>query len=451
MHRVTSCSVGSFVALVASACQLVPNPALIGGDTSTGVDAATSSSTSAMDGVDTTGPVGSTSSGPQGSTSSGPAEQLWCMDVDGDGFGDPTMCMQAVDMPPGTVDDDEDCDDGDPDTFPGAAPLDDPAACMHDADEDEWGDDTPPAGVDAGTDCDDTDDNAFPGAAENEDPPDQCTVDADGDGWGDANPGGGGGGTGPQGGSDCYDANPDLNPDTLQLTAFVPFGAPGAPRMLMTVDTATAVLAPFVTLEDPMGSIPDISVSSATMDANGMIFANDFDLNELHTVSYADTCGGGTGVVTGLGSYAPPTSVSGLELAGNGTLYGISNDDHLYAFDPITGQVIDDIPLALDVDAVGMAYDCVQDRLLFANGSDWSIYRIDRASGVVTLLRDLSFFFGPAWSTVGLAWDPVSRTVYLSTGNELYDVDLDMASDPMLIGTFSEPVSNLAYLPICSP
>lgn len=28
---------------------------------------------------------------------------------------------------------------------------------------------------------------------------------------------------------------------------------------------------------------------------------------------------------------------------------------------------------------------------------------------------------------------------------------LDSADDPVLIGTFSEPVSNLAYLPICPP
>ena len=422
MSRVSSCGSGSLVTLLATSCQLVPNPALLGGEASTGVDAASSSSSAGMDGVGTTGPADTSTTGPADSSTSGPAdasttgpadssttgpaEELWCMDVDADGFGDPAACMQAGTMPAGTVNNDDDCDDGSPDTFPGAAPNDDPLACMRDADGDDWGDASPDI-------------------------------------------------AGPVGGSDCHDTNPDLNPGTLQLAVLTPHnGSPGDSRMLQTVDPNTAALTPFVTLQDPLGNIPNIDVSSATMDANGMIFANDFGLNELHTVSYADTCGGETGVVTPLGSYAPLTSVSGLELAGNGTLYGISNDDHLYTFDPITGQVIDDIPLALDVGAVGMAYDCAQDRLLFASGIDQSIYRIDPATGAVTLLRDLSADLGPvAWNTVGLAWDPVSRTAYLSTGAELYNVDIDDAlAPPVNRGTFGpQPVSNLAYLPICSP
>lgn len=82
---------------------------------------------------------------------------LWCVDADGDGFGDAADCMMVPedeDPPPGTVDNDDDCDDGDADTFPGAAPNDDPVACMKDADGDDWGDDTPPGTVDAGSDCD---------------------------------------------------------------------------------------------------------------------------------------------------------------------------------------------------------------------------------------------------------------------------------------------------------
>lgn len=459
MHRVSSCGVGSLVALMASACQLVPNPALAEGDTSTGVDAATSSSTSAMDGVDTTGPVGSTSTGPQDSTSTGAAEQLWCMDADADGFGDPTMCMQAVDMPPGTVDDDQDCNDGDPDTFPGAAPNDDPAACMHDADGDDWGDDAPPAGVGMGTDCDDSNTSAFPGAAPNEMPPNLCTIDGDGDGWGDASPGVGGA----AGGSDCYDANPDLNPDTLQLTAFMPYAAgPAAARTLETVDTANAALGSFVALQTPMGGIPDISISSATLDANGMILANDLTSATLYTVDYSATCNiDDSGLVAPVGMpYGTPgiDSVSGLEYASDGSLYGIGNDDTLITFDPATGQEISTVAItfmggALDISSAGTAYDCAQSRLLVANGIDWSIYSIDTATGAATLLRDLDPYFGPAWTPVGLAWDPVSRTVYLSTGADLYTVDIDdPAAPPVNIGSFGpQPVSNLAYLPICLP
>ncbi|MBC8069984.1 MAG: hypothetical protein IAG13_16725 [Deltaproteobacteria bacterium] len=82
---------------------------------------------------------------------------LWCVDADGDGFGDGRDCVRVPvddDPPDGTVDNDDDCDDSSEDTFPGAAPNDDPLACMKDEDGDDWGDDTPPDGADPGSDCD---------------------------------------------------------------------------------------------------------------------------------------------------------------------------------------------------------------------------------------------------------------------------------------------------------
>jgi hypothetical protein len=82
---------------------------------------------------------------------------LWCIDVDGDGFGDAGNCVMVPvdeDPPDGSVDNDDDCDDASADTFPGAAPNDDALACMKDEDGDDWGDDTPPNGVDPGSDCD---------------------------------------------------------------------------------------------------------------------------------------------------------------------------------------------------------------------------------------------------------------------------------------------------------
>src|SRR5690606_3072351 len=73
---------------------------------------------------------------------------LWCPDNDGDGLLDDSMC---VGVPPGEEPPEffeeydgtngGDCDDTNPFTFPGAAEIDDPNACMLDADEDGWGDD----------------------------------------------------------------------------------------------------------------------------------------------------------------------------------------------------------------------------------------------------------------------------------------------------------------------
>ncbi|MBK7827791.1 hypothetical protein [Nannocystis sp.] len=81
-------------------------------------------------------------------TSSGGGGQ-WCVDADGDMYGDPDQC---TDVPPGgtppdgTVNNDDDCDDGSDTTYPGAAPLDSPTACMADVDGDDYGDVDPRPG-----------------------------------------------------------------------------------------------------------------------------------------------------------------------------------------------------------------------------------------------------------------------------------------------------------------
>jgi hypothetical protein len=113
-----------------------------------------------------------------------------CMkDDDGDGYGDDAP--MNLDVTPGS-----DCDDSPlgGDTFPGAAPLDAPGGCLQDADGDGYGNDTPPAGVGSGTDCDDGD--GFISPAEPETPDDgidqdcsgtdaiTCVVDRDRDGFG---------------------------------------------------------------------------------------------------------------------------------------------------------------------------------------------------------------------------------------------------------------------------
>lgn len=117
-----------------------------------------------------------------------------CMrDEDGDDWGDVDPGSRVT---PGS-----DCDDVDEFAFPGAAPQEDPAACMRDEDGDDFGSTTPGPTVTVGTDCNDRDEYAFPGAAPNDDPT-ACYRDADGDGWGDRG----------NGGTDCDDGNPDVQP-----------------------------------------------------------------------------------------------------------------------------------------------------------------------------------------------------------------------------------------------
>jgi hypothetical protein len=133
--------------------------------------------------------------------------ETWCVDADMDGFGDPDECTEVPEgeePPPGSVPEEQadDCNDGDPNTFPGAAENDDPDACMTDADDDGWGDDMPSSPeAQPGTDCNDASANTFPGAAEIEGP-DACMQDEDDDGYGEQMPP-----EGVESGSDCNDAD----------------------------------------------------------------------------------------------------------------------------------------------------------------------------------------------------------------------------------------------------
>ncbi|MEL6342345.1 MAG: putative metal-binding motif-containing protein, partial [Myxococcota bacterium] len=126
----------------------------------------------------------------------------WYADTDRDGFGDPAASQTACEAPTGTVENREDCDDTNKDTFPGADEFcdlidndcdgtsdeDDAVDAIifyRDTDRDGFGDPTQttaaciaPAGhVSLGTDCDDDNETTFPGADEFCD-----TVDNDCDG-----------------------------------------------------------------------------------------------------------------------------------------------------------------------------------------------------------------------------------------------------------------------------
>lgn len=140
------------------------------------------------------------------SSSMPPTGSTWFADDDHDGFGDALVSTIACNQPVGFVDNDEDCDDGSADTFPGAAPLDSPSLCLRDVDSDEFGDVMPPAGVGVGTDCDDGMFDVHPGLAEIcNGIDDNCTdgidegFDLDNDGWTTC-------------GGDCDDGAPGTHP-----------------------------------------------------------------------------------------------------------------------------------------------------------------------------------------------------------------------------------------------
>ena len=115
-------------------------------------------------------------------------------DSDLDGFGSTSVTTSASFVCSGLAiaDNDDDCDDGADQTFPGAAEFDSATACMADNDGDGYGALIPPTGGVGGNDCDDTDPNVYFGAPElpgdgisqDCDNVEDCYVDNDGDGFG---------------------------------------------------------------------------------------------------------------------------------------------------------------------------------------------------------------------------------------------------------------------------
>jgi hypothetical protein len=90
---------------------------------------------------------------------------LWFQDSDGDGYGVASPTVAACSEPVGYSSSDQDCDDGDPDIYPGA-----PESCTSSVDSNCDGSvqqaDLDGDGTSACEDCDDHDPSVYPGAAE---------------------------------------------------------------------------------------------------------------------------------------------------------------------------------------------------------------------------------------------------------------------------------------------
>jgi hypothetical protein len=135
----------------------------------------------------------------------------WYRDGDVDGYGDAATSDEDCYEPTGYVSDDTDCDDTDPDSYPGApeVPYDGIDQDCDGLDECDLDADGYTAEECAGDDCDDDDADVNPGASEiwydgvDGDCDEASDYDADGDGFDSAT----------YDGEDCDDADPDTYPD----------------------------------------------------------------------------------------------------------------------------------------------------------------------------------------------------------------------------------------------
>jgi hypothetical protein len=134
----------------------------------------------------------------------------WHADADADGYGNAAVTDIECDQPSGFVLDDTDCDDTDPDTYPGApeVPYDGIDQDCDGEDECDVDEDDYTAEECGGDDCDDEDADINPEAVEtwydgvDQDCDDADDYDADGDGYTSAS----------YEGDDCDDADADIYP-----------------------------------------------------------------------------------------------------------------------------------------------------------------------------------------------------------------------------------------------
>jgi len=351
-----------------------------------------------------------------------------CADADGDGWF--TGCDAYPEGFPT-----EDCDDGDAKTFPGAAPNDDPEACMTDADDDDWGDNTPtdPDAV-PGTDCDDASASTFPGAAMLDDAT-ACMKDEDGDDHGEADP------ENPDvtPGNDCNDTHPLINPsDSVLITAPITTG------QISQVDPETGTVTP-IGMVDVLGFQPWIPTSLAVHPTDRSIYAALAFNDRLVTMNY---CGGGMPTALPM---AHKKNLCGITFDRAGTLYGIDGQvDQIVTFKP-DGSIDNVKPLTfegktLNVADCGMTHDCHQDRLLVSDSGSGGIYVVNTADGTTTRVADVpDVMFG-----AGLAYEPVNKRALSCLSTSFVSISLDGSNDVTALPDLEAPADDLDYAPACN-
>ncbi len=358
-----------------------------------------------------------------------------CTDEDGDGwFG---MCTDGMFPPDHPA---PDCDDSDPNTFPGSAPLDDATACMTDADDDDFGDDTP-SNPDAvpGTDCDDSSDSTFPGSAPL-DSDSACMKDEDGDDHGEADP------DNPDvtPGNDCIDDNADVNPsDSKLVTAQISILDEGE---ILEIDVGSGMMTPVSTI-DTLGFSPWIPTSLAFKPSDGSVFASLAFKSRLVTMNY---CGGG--LPASLPAAHGRTGLCAIGFDRDGNLYGVDNVvDELIMFDA-DGAIASATKMTIDgnllnVGECGMSWDCHQSRMLVSDANSDAIYTIDVTTAVATKVADLP---GESIGS-GLAYEPVSKQALTCDNFAFYSVSIDGSDQFTKLSDLmsDEPVDDLEFAPGC--
>jgi hypothetical protein len=208
-------------------------------------------------------------------------------------------------------------------------------------------------------------------------------------------------------------------------------------RLLSSIDPATGVKTPLLTVTSNAGTTGGLAYDAAT----GTMYLTSTSLDSLFTLDVA------TGVATLVGFYGNSSIVMhGLEFDDStNTLYGwSSHDGGLYTIDKTTGAATL-VGTSGVTSFSNLLYDSAANVMYATNSGTDSFYLVDRATGGLTLIGALG---GPT-NPHGLAFDSDLNRYFLVCSNTdaLYTVDVTTGAATLIGSTSSGNLLGLAYIP----
>ena len=206
---------------------------------------------------------------------------------------------------------------------------------------------------------------------------------------------------------------------------------------VLEIDIATGATTQRTPLQGTLGTV--LINTSDSLDAN-LLMVHEPGPNTLHEV---DSCEGSSILLGAHGQGNLP----GMAFGHDGNLYGMDVDaDAIVRIDPNTLASQSLLSLGFNVDTTGMAYDCAEEKLWVADTEGEQIFWYDAKTNTTGGFVTSNVPF----SAVGLEFDNKTRTLFASTGTELYRIDL-ATGDGTYLSSFNTitNVNDLVLLPPC--
>jgi hypothetical protein len=209
--------------------------------------------------------------------------------------------------------------------------------------------------------------------------------------------------------------------------------------VLYEIDRQTALVTPVIALT---GEGAAYTINSTDSWEGNLIVVHNLGLG-VGTLQDFDSCTGALSTigVTGTGS------LPGIGFGPDGFLYAVeAGADTIIRVDPNTANWSNLLSLGFNLNNSGAAYDCTEERLWFADATNSQIFWVDPAAGTTGGFQPTNV----PLDSVGLEWDPATRTLWAATGSELWTID-PATGNGTRVGAFDTPntVGTLALFPPC--